>query len=366
MKQDINEPRAWRSATSRRVMNSRFSAEITHELERLATSDNWHSLLAVASGYLIIAAAVMAGEASAWLYPLAVLVIGARQRALTTILHDAAHGRAARSRWLNRVVGCYLSGYLIFQAFRAYRQSHVICHHWHLGNPEFDPDFQLYLESGLYSGMTPRRFFWRQVFSTVFMLNAASYLWYVTRHRLMALVRSPGEAIGFLAFWALILLAVHTLGAWRLFLLYWIVPYITAFVVIGRFIEIAEHYPMLGSGGGETVLHSTRNRFSHPLEGLFFSMHNENYHLVHHLRPEIPFWNLRRAHWKLLEDPEYCRVNREFGGIFLSRGPRRALIPALVSGRVHFPVAQRDHRSGALNAAADESPALLRTQRSEA
>lgn len=342
----------------RRLAGARFSPEITAELHRLAVSDNWHSIVAVLAGYAIIAAAVAAAEASAWLYPLAVFVIGARQRALTTILHDAAHGRAARSKWINWVAGSYLSGYLIFQAFQPYRQSHVIQHHWYLGDPERDPDFQLYLSSGLYHPMTPRRFFWKHVFPTLFMVNALEYLWYVTKHRSIALVRSRAESICFVAFWAGLLLLVHAFDAWRLFLLYWIVPYATSFVVIGRFIEIAEHYPMLGSRHADSVLHSARNRFSHPLEALFFSMHQENYHLVHHLRPDIPFWNLEQAHRKMLEDPEYRRVNRSFGGIFLSRAGRPSLILGLVRGTLALPHALERRMDNGGAALADGAPAL--------
>lgn len=326
--------------TYERLANTWFSDEIRIELRRLAVTDNWHALLAVLVGYLIIAAAIVAAEKTLWLYPLTVLLIGARQRALTTILHDAAHGRAARSRWLNWLVGAYLSGYLIFQAFRPYRQSHVVCHHGHLGHPQRDPDFQLYLDSGLYSGLTPERFFRRQVLATLFMINAPAYLWYVTKHRLIALKQSNRELIGLTLLWAVILLVVAAFDAWRLLLLYWLVPYFTTFLVIGRFIEIAEHYPMLSTSKSKTILHGTRNRFSHPLEALFFSMHNENYHLAHHLRPDIPFWNLHKAHQKMLEDPEYRRVNEQFGGIFLSRDHRPALISELVSGRLPLPAAE--------------------------
>jgi hypothetical protein len=44
------------------------------------------------------------------------------------------------------------------------------------------------------------------------------------------------------------------------------VPYATAFLIIGRFIEIAEHYPLIGSNKGISDIHQTRNRFSHPIE----------------------------------------------------------------------------------------------------
>nr|AJF34466.1 fatty acid desaturase [Eleftheria terrae] len=328
-----------------RLANVQFDAEIRDELKRLAASDNWHSLAGVSAGYLIVAAAILAGEYSAWLYPLAVLVIGARQRALTTILHDAAHGRAARSRRLNWLVGTYLSGYLVFQTFRLYRQSHVMNHHGHLGEAEHDPDFQLYLDAGLYSGMNRSRFFWRQVVATLLLVNAPAYLWYVTRHRSVALLKSREELLGFTLFWAAVAALLTMFGGWRLFLMYWLVPYMTSFLVIGRFIEIAEHFPMLGTPQARTVLHSTRNRFSHGLEALFFSMHNENYHLVHHLRPEIPYWNLPKAHRAMLRDAEYARVNRQFGGIFFSANRQPALIPALVSGAIALPPA-RERGSG--------------------
>jgi fatty acid desaturase len=345
-----------------RLANTRFSPEINAALQRLSVSDNWHSLLALFAGYALIAGAVVLGEMSAWLYPLAVLVIGARQRALTTILHDAAHGRAARSKWLNWVVGSYMSGYLIFQAFKPYQHSHVLQHHWFLGHPERDPDFQMYLRAGLYNGLTPGRFFWRHVFATLFLLNAAEYLWYVTKHRSIALVRSRGESACFIAFWAVLLALLHAFDGWRLFLLYWLVPYATSFVVIGRFIEIAEHYPMVGQD--TTVLRSTRNRFSHPLEALFFSMHQENYHLVHHLRPDIPFWNLESAHRKMLEDSEYRRVNRDFGGIFLSRARRPSLIADLVRGRLALPAPMQRVLTGP-GAVPENDPASLIVTRSE-
>lgn len=350
------DPLAKRSdaACEPRLRNKTFAPPIAAALAELARLDNWHALLAAATSYLIVAAAIVVGEQGwAW-YVLAVWVIGSRQRALTTLLHDAAHGRAARNKLLNRFVGGYLSGYLIGQAFTPYRQSHVINHHWYLGDAERDPDFRLYLDADLYKGLTPARFFWRQVVATLLLLNAPAYLWYVAKHRLVALLASKRESIQVVALWLAIFTVVHVFDGWRILLMYWVVPYVTSFVIIGRFIEIAEHYPLVGAGAehpasmevhaGQSTLHATRNRFSHPLEALFFSMHHENFHLVHHLRPEIPFWNLKRAHWKMLEDSEYRLVNQPCGGIFVSRGARVALIPSIVSGRLRLPNAPAPRR----------------------
>lgn len=320
-----------------RLANVRFDSDIAAALKRLSALDNWHALLALAADYLLVAAAVLAAESAPLLYVASLVLIGSRQRALTTILHDAAHGRAARTRWLNWVAGTFLSGYLIFQAFQPYRQSHVMNHHGHLGDPGHDPDLQLYLDTGLYDGMSRARFFWRQVLATLLLLNAIGYLWYVTRHRLLALVRCRAELVYMGLFWGAIFVLLSLLGAWRLFLLYWVVPYLTTFLIIGRFIEIAEHFPLLGTAQASSVLYSTRNRFSHAAEALFFSMHNENFHLVHHLRPEIPFWNMAKAHRVMLADAQYARANAGFGGIFFSGNGQPALIPALLSGAIALP-----------------------------
>jgi fatty acid desaturase len=246
--------------------------------------------------------------------------------------------RAARSKWLNRFVGGPLSGYLIFQAFQPYRQSHVIYHHGHLGEEGLDPDYQLYLDAGLYDGLTRLQFALRHVLATLLLLNAPAYLWYVVKNRLVAFGRNRGELVGFVLWWTAILAVIHLAGAWRLFLLYWIVPFATAFLVIGRFIEIAEHYPMLSRHQQDGPLHSTRNRFSHPVEAMFFSMHNENYHLLHHLRPDIPFWNVARAHRVMLGCPAYAQTNSRFGGIFLSSNGQPALFPALLAGTIALPL----------------------------
>jgi fatty acid desaturase len=83
---------------------------------------------------------------------------------------------------------------------------------------------------------------------------------------------------------------------------------------VGWLCEISEHYPLFETG--KNNLQMTRNRFAKWWEAWFFSMHNENYHLTHHLYASIPFWNLPKAHSVMMKDEEYALYNSCFGGIF--------------------------------------------------
>ncbi|WP_185081121.1 fatty acid desaturase, partial [Neisseria meningitidis] len=104
---------------------------------------------------------------------------------------------------------------------------------------------------------------------------------------------------------------------YKFYVIYWLLPYLTAFQMITWFIELSEHYPMIQTA--KNNLEASRNRFSHAIEHFFTGIHGENYHLIHHLFPAIPFWNLEKAHKILMKDFDYQEVNKDFGGIFFSK-----------------------------------------------
>jgi fatty acid desaturase len=108
--------------------------------------------------YLLIVFSIYVSQLNLWLYPLTLMVIGSRQRALATILHEAAHKTLARNRKLNKILGTYFSGYLIFQTWSSYSRSHVVNHHTRLGSPEFDPDLKHYIESGVFDRKSKKKF----------------------------------------------------------------------------------------------------------------------------------------------------------------------------------------------------------------
>ena len=117
-------------------------------------------------------------------------------------------------------------------------------------------------------------------------------------------------------FWLFILFVFYLSNALLYLFLFWLMPLFFVFPIISWFIEMAEHYPIIATSNRE--LNMSWNRFSHPIESFFLSIHNENYHLTHHIRPDIPYWNIQKAHQLMLTDPEYHDINSEMGGVFFS------------------------------------------------
>ena len=306
-----------------------FSGEIKARIKQLLPLNNWSGPLGLAVDVLVIAAAAWAACQSMWLYPLAVLVIGARQRGLASLLHESCHKTLMKNRRLNDFVGRWLAGFPIFQSHRAYVRSHVLLHHSFLGDAQRDPDYINYLESGLFEVRDRLDFLLRFVLRTALLLNVGSYLKYLGAHRLKGLASERSEWMGLLAVQAIVA-TLFTLAAGPLgYLVFWIVPFLTSFQVIGWFSEIAEHYPLMKTA--ESTLTITRNRFPTWFEGLVIGMHGDNYHLVHHLFPGVPFWNLAAADRVLMSDPAYAAVNRNVGGIFTAAPGRRSVLRSILT-----------------------------------
>ncbi|GIJ28778.1 dihydrorhizobitoxine desaturase [Micromonospora qiuiae] len=313
----------------------RFSPDIEREIKELNKSDNWHALLAWSTDIiLIVGYAAACHLISWWLYPVAVLVIGARQRGLSTILHDCAHGVGASDKRLQMVLGTVLTAYPIFQTHYAYKISHVFTHHPKLGNPDGDPDLQFFVEEKVYTPASRARYIGRVLVWPALGRQTVAYLRYLVRNRYLVLkgegpkerVASPVQrrkerldVAAFWMFWAAVTGFCWHIGALDELLLFWVIPFLTSFQILGWYIELSEHTPLVRD---HTVdLYMTRNRKSRGLEKWLTGIHNDNYHLEHHLDPRTPFWNLHKAREIRLRDPNYAALDAMTGGLF-TKGPQ--------------------------------------------
>ena len=304
-----------------------FSGAVHERLRPLYALNNGRGLAAVATDYLFIGVFVMLAQHSAWLWPLSILVIGSRQRALASLLHDSCHKTLARNRTLNDFLGRWLAGLPIFQSYRAYSASHVLQHHVHLGNPQLDPDYRQYIDTGLFR-VRDRLDFVCHVAKTVLLMNIGSYAKYLVVQRLAAIRGSAAECIGLFVVQAAIA-TILTLAAGPFgYFLFWILPLLTSFQIIGWLSEISEHYPKIRTA--TLAVQMSRNRFPRLAERFLVGHHGDNYHLVHHLFVGIPFWNLRAAHDALMDDPEYRSVNENAGGIFTAPQGRLSILSSIL------------------------------------
>ncbi|WP_095205303.1 fatty acid desaturase family protein [Mesorhizobium carmichaelinearum] len=314
----------------------RFDKSVVVDIKALET-DNWHGPFYILKDYAIIAVLVwLVVGVSWWFYPLALIMIGAHQRAISTILHDSAHGVLTKNRLLNFLLGTLPTAWLIFQRFFAYKESHVHTHHPFLGRADADPDLDFFIAEGVFTPRSDRSFTWTIIVLPLLGSKTFSYLRYLVHNRYEMIARGVSDKEGqsrvkrgerwrfeldrwgFYTFWIGIMVIATIHGYLLELCLLWLVPYLTSFHIIGWFIEMSEHCSSIDR---QTVnLHMARNRRSRHLEKWLTAINNDNYHLDHHLDPTTPFWRLPEAHVIRMRDPVYAQHCLETGGIFQS-GP---------------------------------------------
>jgi len=305
-----------------------FSPEIERRIKELGATDNWHSALALAADYSIILLCVLACiHVSWWLYPVAIVLIGARQRGISSILHECSHGVSARNPVLRVILGTILTAYPIFQTYNAYKISHVLTHHPQLGRENHDADLQFFIEEGVFDPQPPHQFFWRMMVMPLLGWRTLAYLRYLIRNRLSARDGSSElnisadlsrrrrlEYLAFGAFWVVVVGLCVYFSLLLYLVLFWIIPYLTYFQIIGWYIELSEHCTVINGQSNDLFMAS--NRHSTGLERFLTGIHNDHHHLDHHLNPSTPFWNLPKARLIRLQDSEYAKVDKNAGGLF--------------------------------------------------
>lgn len=253
----------------------------------------WRPALDVAVDLTAIVAALLLALQEPWAWPIALLVLGNRQRALGNILHDAAHRNLTRNRLLNDLVTRALIAPLLFVSLSHYRELHFR-HHLDLGAQGADPDL-------IPIPAQKARSWLAAVVANTLSLRA---LLGSTFGHLLDPAAPPAGRLYILGWWT-VLLGVLVLAAGSgpaaAMLAVWLAARATTFHVITSFREMCDHHGL--SPGG--VFSFTRDIKAAGLWSVLFHPRNNAYHLTHHLLPAIPYYRLPEAQRVFSTLPEY-------------------------------------------------------------
>lgn len=205
-----------------------------------------------------------------------------------TPLHEACHGNIAgkesRMLWLNHTVG-FVCGAILLHEYKAFRHMHLT-HHRDTNNPELDPDHWVAVEGKL-------NVLWRCL-TIVWWYH--QYFWkHIAFHAHIPGMRPLTIHIGimYLLLFGLALV-LSVMGYWREVLALWIVPHILASAIIIYFFAYLPHMPhKLHQRYRDTNIFWFKGKVLGPIvNGLYMF---QNFHLVHHLFPRVPFYFYPKA-----------------------------------------------------------------------
>ena len=199
-----------------------------------------------------------------------------------TVIHDACHHSAHPNRVVNAILG-HVSALMLAFAFPVFTRVHLQ-HHAHVNDPENDPDH--YVSTGGPLWLIPVRFLYHEVFFFKRQLWRKYELLEWFSNRLVVV------AIFYVSY------QYHFLGY---VLNFWFIPSFIVGLALGLFFDYLPHRPFKERD-------RWKNTRVYPSRILNVLIMGQNYHLVHHLWPSIPWYKWQPAYYatKPLLDSKGC------------------------------------------------------------
>ncbi len=300
---------------------------VRDELRRIAAGRN---ALSVAWTWV----QVLAVPAVAVLVPHPVVLVAAfflagRSMTMLAILqHEAAHRLLFSNRRVNDWVGRWLLAYPVLTPIDVYRRGHM-AHH----REEFGPDEP---DIGFYAGYPCGR----ASFLRKLRRDALGISGWKNLVPLVKALRNPSSrpvAARIFAVQAVLLAAAVAVGAWWVYPLLWLGPWMTVWRVLNRLRSIAEHGGLQADPDRRATTHHVRQSWA---ARFWIVPFHTGWHLAHHVDGGIPWRNLPAFQRELdaagyappgLEWPSYLSLWRA-----LVAGDRRTpsgVRPLVVAGR---------------------------------
>jgi len=232
----------------------------------------WNPTVALfLGGYLLAGLSIYGWFAAGWPLPLLLLLGFLALHLEGTVIHDACHNAAHPHRFWNAVMG-HGAALLLGFSFPVFTRVHLQ-HHAHVNDPKNDPDHIVSTFGPLW--LIAPRFFYHEVF--------------FFRRRLWRRWELLEWAIARAVFVAIVVLAARTDNLPFIFNC-WFAPALMVGVTLGLFFDYLPHRPFQS----RNRWHNARVYPGRLMNGLIMG---QNYHLVHHLWPSIPWFHYQGAYY---------------------------------------------------------------------
>ncbi|NEO97275.1 MAG: beta-carotene hydroxylase [Symploca sp. SIO2E9] len=187
-----------------------------------------------------------------------------------TVIHDASHNCAHRNPLANALMG-HGSALMLGFAFPVFTRVHMQ-HHANVNDPENDPDH--FVSTGGPLWLIAARFFYHEIFFFKRRLWRKYELWeWFFSRALVAGVIYFACQQGFLGY----------------IMNFWFVPALVVGLALGLFFDYLPHRPFQERD-------RWKNARVYPSPILNLMIMGQNYHLIHHLWPSIPWYNYQPAY----------------------------------------------------------------------
>ena len=188
-----------------------------------------------------------------------------------TVIHDACHQSAHRHRIVNAILG-HCSALILVFAFPVFTRVHLQ-HHGNVNHPKDDPDH--YVSTGGPLWLIAVRFLYHEVFFFQRRLwrNYELLEWFISRLIVITIVY--------------ISVQYHFLGY---ILNFWFIPAFLIGITLGFFFDYLPHRPFVERS-------RWKNARVYPGKVLNILILGQNYHLIHHLWPSIPWYNYQPTYY---------------------------------------------------------------------
>jgi ring-1,2-phenylacetyl-CoA epoxidase subunit PaaE len=247
----------------------------------------WPTVALLAGALAVWIGSTVLAVTGTWPWPVSVPLNAIASFVLFTVSHDAAHNAVSSNgtatTWIGRLATIMFAPHA---GFRTWRFIHMQHHRFTNEDDGRDPDS--YTHSGP-AWQLPLRW-------------ATVDLWYMVFYLPKLGSRPKAERVELFTTWALVLavvIACAATGTLGWFLALYLLPQRLAVTFLAWSFDFLPHHG-LEEHTHEDRFKATRNRIG--MEKLVSPLLlNQNYHLVHHLHPVIPFYRYLRV-WRRNED----------------------------------------------------------------